>query len=281
MSESDAREIREDIRREARAKYATMLSNVSNEVRCIAESAGISAKELVLFVSESGDVSANAICNLLKEETCYYLAAKSEISEVSYELCGVHAAAASNNDVVTVCDGEIVETGTRVNLMDGKYAVKVDEGAGTVTLTRPLTDYVAIPKADHSRLTFGVRLDSETELDAINGGDVVSIVRTKDDRGYDRVELLDTDGMFVTDIYAGSFAKAKNVGNEKEFDVISSRFVNKKGRVVGLDISVSEPNDKGQVYCYAVITLEDVEEFKPEVKPVAAVEAVNPTSVFC
>jgi hypothetical protein len=243
-----------------------LLANVSNELRCISRRYGFTPDELITFiVTESKKERISGIMTkLLKEEICYTFAKMSEIDTVIRTIEGIDGVSIINGnvDTVEVRNGKILKFDIRTDLMDGKYTITVNDN-DTVTLSRPITEFIAIPEADNTKLTFGVSFKDKKTLANINGGDKVSLklgkksVKTNNgEKLYDALFLFNADGEIITEVYCGTFAAKDMVNKKAQFNILAPHYNGKSGIVSLMDMS--EKREDGSYY--AIITLSSVEK---------------------
>lgn len=262
MDKTDLREIEADIRSEARTNFSGILANVANQVRVVAEMNGVDPTSLMFAMANSKDLSSGIIGKLLKEEACYFLAQNSEIQEIRYELRGAFVSSALNrmveNDKVHVENGEVVEIGACVNLMDGEYTIEATDNG--VELVRPLTDYIELPKADFSKLSFQVAQNFMNEIEQLPAGAELELRRMKLEKNG---RLVDAIGVFyenkvVAEAMCGGF-KAGIPAKAQPFNVNAKLYDGKVGKLVGMDITKTDA--KGSRFF--IVSLDDVKTAKP------------------
>jgi hypothetical protein len=263
--------INESINRAARLKFAEMMDACTNELRILAEQENLSTRDLVDLVSNakkrngSKDVVSSLAGRLLKEETCRYIAETSEIKEVAREIYGSTAAAVLNFDNVEVIDGMIDETGDRVNLADGIYTVResVDETSNTlkVELIRPLVDFISIPDADMSRISFQLAANHINKINDLEIGSKCELKLTKVEKNGKEVDavVMYSNSEAIAEVFCGGFKKG--IAHAAQDFVINSAYYN---GVVGefCGINVTEADIDGSQNF--LVSLNNVKRILPE-----------------
>ncbi len=170
--------------------------------------------QLVVYVSwnpnkPGNDVVSSRAGSLLKEETCRFLARRSEVQEARRELRGITAQTVRGAKEVTVVDGNIEELDVQVNLADGVWAVESTDDK--VELVRSIESLIEVPEADDSRVTFQLDEKYLNKLNEIEMGSELRLVKTKvEKKGFsypvDAVTLV-ANGETIAEVFAGKFSK--------------------------------------------------------------------------
>lgn len=262
MTKTDLREVENDIRREARSNFNDILANVANQIRIVAEMNGVDPVSLMFAMSSSKDVASGIVGKLLKEEACYFLAARSEVNEARYALRGVSVTEAlnlidSNVNKVHVSKGVIEELGVHVNLMSGEYELRETENG--VELTRPLTDYIELPKADFTKLSFQIAGNFVNKIEELPANAEVELHRTKLDKNG---RLVDAIGLFyknevVAEVMCGSFVRGLAT-NVQPFNINAKLYDGKVGNLVGMNITKGNAKETR----FFIVSLENVKTVK-------------------
>ena len=277
-----------DIRRFQREQFATVCESISNELRKLGREAGLSPTDLyglVVALMSKTDFTRiqSGPIELLKEESVLWALQYSEIQTYSktienipkFIMDDIRDTLAVIGTQVTLVHSKFTTVGgkdIRVNLMDGTWDVEL--GEDTMTMSRPISDFVAVPEPDYGRQL--VQLDLGTTItaaatDAVyrqynavldNVSKEIALKRGKYGRGYDAVVAVDANGSQIADkVWAGSFRAQDKIGGSYQFNVVSDRIIG-KGRVENV-LYVETDMAGGAHHCYALMTLSG---FEPERK---------------
>lgn len=257
LTRNEELKVANDIRKVAFAKFSEVLGEVENQIRIIAEDNGVDPYDLVVMIANNKDVESGVLGKLLKAETVHYLAKKSgctfhyEVSQEDFADEGEYWTY-REMDEVSVKDGYIDGTKVCVPLVDGVYNVDLNEDE-TLTLWRDASEFVELPKADHSMLTFGSKLSDTTAIEAAEIGSTMHIIKSWEQGKGDVVNLVDEDGNVVMDIFCGMKGWKNMVGNRDKFTINSEMYVGKSG--VLKDVNVTAEKDGSS---YVIVTLANV-----------------------
>lgn len=268
----------DDVRNEVNRVYGDMMANIDNEVRRIAALAGVTNPSDIVTIAAGGNTNAKdgtslvvggLLGKLLKPETVYYLAERSDTPVVTREYHGKKAEAILDyvdSDKVWVADGFIGSTDIKTDLMDGTYSIDADD-EGNVTLERPITDFIDVPSADMNKITFQTTIDdmcTEESLQAIAHGQHLRLVHEKvmKKRGLcDAVMLKDENDNAIAEVMAGDFSQFTKVGHEFSFNVISPMYAGREGDFASFHIMPESVDAEGKkTRRYVLMTLENVTE---------------------
>lgn len=257
LTRNEELKVANDIRKVAFAKFSEVLGEVENQIRIIAEDNGVDPYDLVVMIANNKDVESGVLGKLLKAETVHYLAKKSGCT-FHYEVSQEDFADESEYwtyremDEVSVKDGYIDGTKVCVPLVDGVYNVDLNEDE-TLTLWRDASEFVELPKADHSMLTFGSKLPDTTAIENAEIGSTVRIIKSWEQGKGDVVNLVDEDGNVIMDIFCGMKGWKHMVGNRDKFTINSEMYVGKSGVLKDVNITVEKDGSS-----YVIVTLGNV-----------------------
>lgn len=258
LDRSEELKVSGDIRKAAYEKFNDVFAEVDNQIRVIAEDNDIDPFDLVVLIAHDKDVESGVLGKLLKEETVKYLAEKSGrvfTFDLSPEAFADEAEywTIREMDQVSVKDGKIDGTDVKVPLVNGEYSLDLNDDE-TLTLWRSVSEFVEVPAADHSMLTFGSnKLTDTSAIDAVEAGDTVSLVATKEQGKGDVVNLVDGNGNTLFEVWCGS--KKKFVGNRSIWKINSEMFAGKTGTVKDVNVTVNKDG-----VSYAVVTIDNIVE---------------------
>lgn len=225
MSDMEIAKVDSQIRRVLHENFDDMMSAVNNMIRIAGN--GVSAETLVDFVAGGAEAFTNPssrYAGVLKEETAKVAIARSKNNLAYKKLYGDLDASVTSvkiaNREVYVGDKMV---GIRVNVEDGMYDVAhLDDGT---FITRPLTNFVEIPKADIGHVSVMPYLGGYDEngvisnetfannigiIDAVsNCNEPVIITTRRNEKGFEQMCLATEKGAVICDLYQGRNNGAK------------------------------------------------------------------------
>ena len=262
LSVNMQKKLAQEIRKAIKAQYANDITYINNELRACYNAWKISPEDAVKFVDSK--VKSSVASKVLKEERFIAMSKNSDTPNFTKKISKSIGEALIQRglNTVTACNGalmifNIYGEDPVVNVIDGDYDVVFD--GNDYFLSRPYADFVEIPAFNNKIRMISQFVKTKEQADALDAALVAGeeYVVKKDGKNH-KFFLADASGNKIVELYFGKNDKIDGM-KWKENTLLSNRYVNVPGKLIGKSINLSARADEnGNIRYNYIIAMEEV-----------------------